>query len=89
MTHSNQVTDSIAPKHGKSSLLDSYLRPIDLARELGVSVRTLCRWHALRQGPPRIKVGRQSLFSATSVHQWLASLETTPRRTNVKGSFQP
>lgn len=85
MTSNEQPAETITRELDQSSLLQGYLRPVEVARELRVSVRTLSRWHALRQGPPRIKVGRQSLFSAASVQLWLGSLETTPCRTKVKG----
>ena len=38
---------------------------------LGVSPRTLDRWHLLRVGPPRIVVGRQVRYKLSSVQRWL------------------
>ena len=37
----------------------------------GISERTVDRWHVLRIGPPRVKVGRTVLFSAEGVKKWL------------------
>jgi len=69
---------------GQSALLDGYLTPDELARGLGVSVRTLGRWNALRQGPPRISIGRQVLYSRVSVDNWLASRETAACQTDSR-----
>ncbi len=52
-----------------------YMRPSELARELGVSLRSLHRWHNLRCGPPRVVVGRKILFRRESVREWLLSRE--------------
>ena len=68
----------------KPALLADYLRPEEVARALGVSVRTLSRWTALRQGPPRIKIGRQTLFAATSLRRWLTSLEQSPSQSESR-----
>ena len=42
----------------------------DLAAALGVSIRTLDRWHRLRIGPPRIEVGKRRLYRAEAVQKW-------------------
>jgi excisionase family DNA binding protein len=57
------------------------LRPADVAELLGVSQRTLSRWHALRVGPPRCKVGRTVLYRKPAVDAWLEKNETHPVRT--------
>ena len=41
-----------------------------------LSPRTLRRWAEMRSGPPRISFGKQILYRAESVHEWLKSLET-------------
>lgn len=61
-------------------LLADFLTPAELARELGVSPRTLARWQTLRQGPPRIKVGRRILFEGSAVRKWLADKTEQPLR---------
>lgn len=57
----------------KCDLMDSH----EVAEMLGVSQRTLNRWFRLRKGPPRIKVGRRSLYRRESVSDWLLALESS------------
>ena len=38
-----------------------------------ISTRTADRWHTLRTGPPRIKVGRTILYRKQDVEAWLTS----------------
>ena len=57
-----------------------YLTPTEVADILGVSERTLTRWHTLRQGPPRCKIGRAVRYVASSVADWIASHEVQPLR---------
>ena len=57
-----------------------YVTPERLAAALGVSVRTLSRWHAERRGPPRCAIGKTILYRIAGVRDWLASQETEPVR---------
>lgn len=57
------------------------LTPKEAAKLLGVSTRTLSRWHALRVGPARCKIGRKVLYRREAVNVWLAQNETHPTRT--------
>ena len=57
-----------------------YLTPAEVADILGVSERTLNRWHSLRQGPPRCKIGRAVRYVASSVAAWMAAQEVQPLR---------
>jgi predicted DNA-binding transcriptional regulator AlpA len=59
----------------KQLLLDGYVRRDELAQQLGVSARTIDRWHTLRCGPPRISVGRTIIYNLDSVRQWLRANE--------------
>lgn len=52
----------------------------EVCRLLNVSNRTLTRWHALRVGPPRIKVGNQIFYRKDAVEAWLRANETGPLR---------
>jgi len=36
-----------------------------------ISERTADRWHTLRVGPPRSKIGRTVVYSRQAVRQWL------------------
>lgn len=58
-----------------SVLLADFLTPIDLARQLGISPRTLARWNAQRIGPPRCKVGRLTLYRVEAVRSWMIEQE--------------
>ena len=59
---------------------NEHLKPAEVAALLGVSLRTLSRWHALRVGPARCKVGRTVLYRKKAVESWLALNETQPTR---------
>ena len=48
------------------------------AEVLGVSTRTLARWHALRVGPARCKVGRKVIYRPTAIEAWLQAHESAP-----------
>jgi predicted DNA-binding transcriptional regulator AlpA len=57
------------------ALLAEYLTRAQLAAQLGVSERTIDRWHTCRTGPPRTVFGRQILYRRSSVRDWLAKRE--------------
>ncbi len=59
----------------QSPLAGAYVTPDVLAEQLGISMRTLYRWHAERRGPPRVKLGNMILYRVTAVHEWLAEHE--------------
>jgi predicted DNA-binding transcriptional regulator AlpA len=58
-----------------SSILAGYLTQKDLAQALGVSERTIARWHHFREGPPRVEFGRKVFYRLESVSAWIASRE--------------
>jgi predicted DNA-binding transcriptional regulator AlpA len=58
-----------------AQLLTDYIEKDEAAAELGVCERTLDRWHQLREGPPRVTIGRRILYRRSSVAAWLASRE--------------
>lgn len=49
----------------------SFLSEEQLAKELGVAVSTLRRWHARRIGPPRSAVGRKFYYSRQKLEAWI------------------
>jgi predicted DNA-binding transcriptional regulator AlpA len=56
----------------------THLKPDAVAELLGISQRTLSRWHALRVGPARCKVGRTVLYRRDAIEAWLDANETQP-----------
>jgi predicted DNA-binding transcriptional regulator AlpA len=71
-------------------VLEGFLRREELAKEFGLSTRTLDRLEALRQGPPRVHFGRTILYRVESVREWLLSSEQKmkpqmKRRTSFSG----
>ena len=49
--------------------------PKELAAILGVSERTLARWHLRRIGPPRTQVGKFIAYREESLGEWLKDNE--------------
>jgi transcriptional regulator with XRE-family HTH domain len=69
-----------------------YLTPAQLAKTLGISPRTLARWHATRAGPPRIKILKLVLYDVSKLPEWLAGATgplPTPARNDRQVSFSP
>jgi predicted DNA-binding transcriptional regulator AlpA len=60
------------------AILTGYIEPHQLATELGISDRTLARWHAMRVGPPRVTIGRKPYYRRSSVAEWIAKREFDP-----------
>lgn len=50
--------------------------PDKTAEDLGITRRTLDRWHARRIGPPRIKIGNKVWYRREAVSEWLQLNET-------------
>jgi predicted DNA-binding transcriptional regulator AlpA len=63
-----------------SAILAGYLTPKNLAQALGVSERTVARWHRFREGPPRVEIGRKVFYRLESVNAWIASCERPEAR---------
>jgi phage terminase Nu1 subunit (DNA packaging protein) len=59
-----------------SFFTDKHMTREQLASVLDISIRTLDRWHARRNGPPRIKQGKLILYRTDSVDKWLQSRES-------------
>jgi predicted DNA-binding transcriptional regulator AlpA len=69
------ATQAIAASRETTNIIIEYLEPEQLAHQLGVTRRTLYRWHLLRVGPPRTVIGRTILYRRASVAAWLAARE--------------
>lgn len=57
------------------NILVGFVTPADLVKSLGISRRTLARWHAMRIGPARCVIGKTILYRAEAVQQWLTASE--------------
>jgi len=62
------------------NIRDDLLTIGELSEQLGVTRRTLERWHAQRIGPPRIKIGKQVYYRAASVREWMLAHEQSEVR---------
>lgn len=56
-------------------VLADYLTRSELARELNRSERTLDRWHQLRIGPPRSRIGSMVIYRRAALGEWLRAQE--------------
>lgn len=72
MSENEQPTPTDGPT---GHVLGEWMNQPTLAKELGISVDTLQRWHNLRIGPPRIKVGGKVWYRRDSVRAWLREKE--------------
>ncbi len=61
------------PPHAQ--FLSGFVTEAECADELGISRRTLKRWHRLREGPPRTLVGNKIKYRRSSVAAWLIKQE--------------
>ncbi len=67
LEHEPQRQD--APKR----ILDDYLTRQELATQLGVSVRTLARLDAAREGPPSMSWAGRKIYPRERARQWFES----------------
>lgn len=75
------MADTTAPfSHPAGDVLSGFITPEVLAALLGISGRTLARWHAQRIGPARCKVGKLILYRTQAVRDWMAAQEREPQR---------
>lgn len=58
-----------------NDILEEYLTLDQIAKEFGLSKRTIVRWGQLRKGPPVTKIGRRNLYNIASVRSWLKQKE--------------
>jgi predicted DNA-binding transcriptional regulator AlpA len=70
------------------SILAGLLTPKGLALELGVTERTIARWHQHRIGPPRVRIGRKVYYRKDSVIAWVGSCENSEPRAHRAGSLR-
>lgn len=70
----------------KSSDPNAFMTPGDTANYIGISDRTLSRWHSQRVGPPRIKIGGRVLYRREMVLEWMINNEQAPLRSFSNGT---
>ena len=51
--------------------MDELWTPAQVARSLGVSVRTLGKWRHLKKGPKYLSLGRVVRYWVSDVEEWL------------------
>jgi hypothetical protein len=59
----------------QTNILRDYISQVDLAAQLGKSVKTLVRWELDGKGPPVTRIGRDVLYSIPSFEKWLKAQE--------------
>jgi hypothetical protein len=64
------------PSDNSSKFFPDFVNPDQLAQRLGISKRTLARWHARRIGPPRCTIGKTILYRIASIQEWLSANES-------------
>jgi hypothetical protein len=70
--------------------IDQLLSPAELARKLGTTERTLARWHAAGNGPPRCALpGRRIAYRPATVAVWLRNREARSERAAPRGPGRP
>jgi len=59
------------------TLLRPFLSPFELCKQLGIDGRTLQRWRAAGEAPPRTMIGGRTWYRKSSVEAWLRDREET------------
>ncbi len=73
------AADTPYPSQPVIDVLAGFLTPDQLAGQLGISLRTLARWHAARRGPPRCAIGRLIRYRVDAVREWMIAGEQQAR----------
>ena len=81
-------TDGTSPPIKSTESIDDLLNRCATAGVLGISVRTLDRWHRLGFGPPRIRYAGQIRYRLSSLARWVLSHETVPQSPVVPEASQ-
>jgi excisionase family DNA binding protein len=62
---------SLHGEHDQHSGLDRLMTPVEVARFLGLPLRTIYRWRSRGEGPIGYRVGRHVRYRTRDVEQWL------------------
>src|SRR5207247_7965887 len=81
-------TDGTSPSIKSTESIDDLLNRCATAGVLGISVRTLDRWHRLGFGPPRIRFAGQIRYRLSSLPRWVLSHEAVPQSPPMSGASQ-
>jgi excisionase family DNA binding protein len=65
---------------GAMQLLSPFFTQDELARQLGITRKTLDRWATEGKGPKVTRIGRRILYSKKTVAAWLAACERDPHQ---------
>jgi predicted DNA-binding transcriptional regulator AlpA len=72
-------TETATEARKRAPTFDGLLTREQLARQLGLTKRTLDRWGRERIGPPKIKIGHAVYYRPENVRTWLPQHEQQPR----------
>ncbi len=68
-------------------LFEGYITAMELCKQIGqmkggrpIARRTLERWHSLRVGPPRVRIGRIAVYRVDDVRAWLQEQSSRSRK---------
>jgi excisionase family DNA binding protein len=65
------ATGSLDNQNGRPSGIESLMSPGEVARFLGLPVRTIYRWRTRGEGPRGYRVGRHVRYRIADVEDWL------------------
>ena len=81
------MKQTTATATGSGSLFEGYITAKELCKQIGamkggrpIARRTLERWHSLRVGPPRVRVGRIAVYRVEEVRTWLEEQSSSKRK---------
>jgi excisionase family DNA binding protein len=65
------ATGSLDGQNDRASSIEPLMSPGDVARFLGLPLRTIYRWRLRGEGPRGYRVGRHVRYRARDVERWL------------------
>ena len=80
-TRQESTIDETATAQAVAVIIPGYLSKEATAAYLAKSEATLDRWHRLRVGPPRTKLGNSTYYREAALKAWLVAQEQASLRT--------